>query len=199
MINKSIKGLGASLMMIAVVSAMALSSCSNSQSYSNLLNDEEKATNWWLSNQKIELVIPSDSVFQCGEDAPFYKMDNDGYIYMQVINPGTDRKVECPKTGDTVYFRFLRTNIKYLYEGYDVTPEGNGGANSGQIGPYSFVFGNYSLSTSSQFGSGIQLPLTYLGYNSEVNLVLRSYYGFSTDQSQCNPYLINIKYFKAEY
>lgn len=41
--------------------------------------------------------------------------------------------------------------------------------------------------------------LKYFGYNAEVNLVLRSYYGFTTDQSECLAYIYNIRYFKPEY
>jgi hypothetical protein len=114
---------------------------------------------------------------------------------MQVVNSGD--KNDMIKTGDVVYFRFMRTNIKYLYEDIETSPEGN--ADDLSISATSFVYGDYSLTSSSKYGSGIQLPLAYLGNNSEVNLVLRSYYGFSTDQSQCIPYIINVKYFKAEY
>ena len=41
--------------------------------------------------------------------------------------------------------------------------------------------------------------MRYLGYNSEVNLVLRSYIGFTNDQAQCLPYAMNVRYFKPEY
>ena len=55
------------------------------------------------------------------------------------------------------------------------------------------------LSSYLEYGTGIQMPLKFLGYGSEVNLVLKSYYGFQEDQTSCIPYLINIRYFKPEY
>lgn len=171
------------------------SGCSKSQSYSELLRDEEKAVNWYLAAQRVETEIPADSIsFITGKDAPFYKLDEDGYIYMQVVNKGDGTKVE---DGDVVYFRFMRNNIKYLYEGVETTPTGN--SDYLAYGPASFIYNNQYLSSTTQWGTGIQMPLRFLGYNSEVNLVLRSYYGFLEEQSYCIPYIINIRYFKPEY
>ncbi len=171
-------------------------SCSKSKSYSEMLQDEEKATNWWLANQKIINTIPADSVFISGKDAPFYKIDEDGYIYMQVINPGNPGNKA--KTGQQVFFRYMRTNILDLYKGYDAKPTGNannvGGGNS-----QSFRFDDLSAATSMTFGSGIQVPLKFLGLDCEVNLVLRSYYGFQGETGQCQPYVYNIKYYPAYY
>lgn len=171
-------------------------SCSKSKSYSEMLQDEEKATNWYLSNQKIINNIPEDSIFITGKDAPFYKIDEDGYVYMQVVNPGNpDNKA---KTGQQVFFRFMRTNIIDLYKGYDAKPTGN--ANDvGSGNSLSFRFDDLSAATSIKYGSGIQVPLKFLGLDCEVNLVLRSYYGFQGETGQCLPYLYNIKYYPAYY
>ena len=62
-----------------------------------------------------------------------------------------------------------------------------------------FLFNNYNVNSSSQYGSGIQIPVSYLGYNSEVNILLKSYYGFSSENTTCIPYKVNVRYFKAEY
>ncbi|MDE6844082.1 MAG: DUF4827 domain-containing protein [Muribaculaceae bacterium] len=176
----------------------SLSACNDTESYSDMLRDEEYACNWYLSGQKVETTIPADSVFECGSDAPYYRIDEDGYLYMQVINLGD--KSQRAKAGDKVYFRFMRQNIKYLYEGLTVIPDGNAdNVNNSLWGNTSFVMGNTVLSTSTQWGTGIQMPLDYLGYNSEVNLVMKSSVGFLNDQTQCLPYVINVRYFKAEY
>lgn len=174
---------------------LSISSCDDNESYSNLLKKEEKATNWFLSNHKVSLEIPEDGKFIQGKDAPFYRIDNDGYVYMQVINPGFE--TSRPKKGDLVYFRFQRSNIKSMYESGTESTGGN--SNNMEMSASSFVYEDYSLEGTIQYGKGIQTALSYLGYNSEVNLVLKSYYGFTSDQSQCIPYLINIRYFKAEY
>lgn len=49
------------------------SSCSDNESYSDLLKEEEKATNWYMAQRTIALEIPEDSVFITGENAPYYK------------------------------------------------------------------------------------------------------------------------------
>lgn len=179
-----------------VLLTVLFSSCDKTESYSELLKEEEKACNWFLAQQIVCNEIPEDGEFEIGENAPFYKMDKDGYIYMQVINKGDNQKA---KNGDIVYFRFNRSNLKNMYNSLNPYPEGNSEDLNNEIGNTSFVYGNNRLPSTTQWGSGIQVPLKYIGYNSEVNLVLRSYYGFSVDQSSCLPYIVNIRYFKPVY
>lgn len=176
---------------------LGFTACDDSQSYSELLRDEEKAVNWYLADCRVEPSIPADGNFETGENAPFYKMDADGYLYMQVVNPGTsDPK---PESGDRVYFRFMRKNIKYLYEGYDLGWDGNANDMNNGLGSTYIILDNYQVPSSAQYGTGIQEPLKYVGYDSEVNLVISSTMGFNVDQSSCLPYIYNVKYFKAEY
>lgn len=185
-------------LLIALSSIFLLAAaCDKTESYSELLKDEEKAVNWFLANRNVEPAFPEDSIsFKTGENAPFYKMDTDGNIYMQVVRKGDGGKVD---KGDLVYFRYMRSNIKYMYEGISVTPVGNADNLSSGSNSTAFVFGVYNIDAYSDYGRGIQKPLEFLGYDSEVNLVLKSYYGFLSDQSSCTPYLINIRYFNAEY
>lgn len=180
--------------------------CSKSQSYSELLREEEKACNWYLANKNVSVDMPEngrelitgatlkEDGEPYGDDAPFYKMDEDGYVYMQVVSADFDDMVE---EGDLVYFRFVRESIKDMYQGVTSTPGGNGDYLPN--GTTSFVYRNTYLSSTTTWGTGIQMPLQYIGYNSEVNLVLKSYYGFTDEQVYCIPYIINLKYFKPEY
>lgn len=191
-----IRNIVSSILLLALV---GITSCSKTQSYSELLRDEEEAVNWFLAQKNVALEIPSDykdfvSVETMGEDAPFYKLDADGYVYMQVVKADFSEMVD---EGDLVYFRFNRENISYLYQGIESTISGNGDYLAN--GATSFIYKNTYLSSTTTWGTGIQMPLTYMGYNSEVNLVLRSYYGFTDEQSTCVPYIINLKYFKPEY
>lgn len=183
--------------LLIFLATLSLVACKDQTSYSDLLKDEEKSVNAYLANQRVENTIPADSVFEMGKDAPFYRMDDDGYIYMQVISAGDSS--DRPKLNDQVFFRFTRWNLNIWHSTGDWSGEGNSDNLNNGLGATSFVFGNTSLSNSALYGSGIQTPLYYLGYNSEVNLILRSYYGFSTDASACIPYKINLRYFKAEY
>ena len=187
-----------SLLLVAMLS-IGFASCEKTQSYSEMLREEEKAVNSFLAEQKVALEIPADSTsFETGSDAPFYRLDEDGYVYMQVISKGdSDSRV---KEGDMVYFRFTRKNLLTLYQTGEAEEEGNSNDFGGsfQGNPY-FIYEDKYITNSIMWGTGIQMPLEFFGYNSEVNLVLRSYYGFKTDQSNCLPYIINLRYFKPEY
>lgn len=176
----------------------SLTSCEDGKSYSDMLEEEQKAVNWYLAQQKVEASVPEDSVFEVGSDAPFYRMNSDGTVYMRVVNQGDMNN--RPKKGDTVYFRFLRQNIKLLKDG-TVTGPGSGNAdNMISGGNVSLVYGNNVLSSTTSLGSGLQVPLDYLGYNCEVDLIVKSIEGQTGDISQCIPYLYTgLKYFKAEY
>ena len=176
--------------------------CSKTQSYSELLREEEKAVNWFLASKNVSLELPESihdfvTYEMIGEDAPFYRLDEEGYVYMQIVSMPDPEEMEMVEEGDLVYFRFERENIRYLYEGIDITNSGN--SDYLPNGTTSFVYKNTYLSSSTSWGTGIQMPLKYIGYNSEVNLVLKSYYGFREDQTYCMPYIMNIRYFKPEY
>ncbi len=175
---------------------VAMSSCEDNKSYSELLTEEEHAVNWYLAQHTVTLQIPENSNFEVGKNAPYYKMDKDGYVYMQVINKGDmdDR----PEKGDLVYFRFMRLNIKNYQSSGGQVWEGNA-EDFEKPSNTSLVYGNNVLTSTTMYGDGIQIPLEYLGYNCEVNLVIKSPEGFTEDVSQCIPYVYNIRYFKAEY
>lgn len=186
----------------SVVMVFFIASCNKTESYSDLLKKEQKASNWYLAQHTVCNDIPADSVFIQGNDAPYYRMDDDGYIYMQVVKADAIGNRNIPKTGDQVYFTFTRWNVETMYKSntLDIDSEiGNQDNFISTIGNTYFIFNNYSVSSSSNFGSGIQVPVSYLGYNSEVNLLLKSYYGFSSENTTCVPYKVNVRYFKAEY
>lgn len=169
------------------------SSCKDSKSYAELLNEETKSVNSFLADQNVILDIPADSVFEYGFDAPFYRIDPDGNVFMQVIDPGEAEKV---KDDALVFFRFTRYNLNE----YALTGElGTGSGNSENIGlgSASFRFNNFTLSTSSQWGNGLQMPLNFLGFNSRVRIVIKSQFGLSSEISQVIPYLYDIRYLPA--
>lgn len=182
-------------------------SCDDTESYAELLDKETIAVNSFLANQWVINDIPKDSIFISAIDVakpPYYKMDEDGNIYMQILNPGT--KDNMAEFDQLIYFRFSRCNIAsydwysfssdWIYNG--VNPEGFGNANDFDYKNTEFRFGNYTLPSSSQWGSAIQLPLYYLGIDCEVNLVIRSQYGYTDEISNVVPYLYNVRYFKSQ-
>lgn len=176
---------------------LGAASCEKGESYADLLKKEEKAVNWYLSGESVVTEIPTDSIFIVGEDAPFYKMNEQGSVYMKVIDAGDpDDRV---KTGDRVYFRYSRMNLRNLYEADLEQWFGNSNDLGASTAATSFIYGNYTLSSSYQYGSGIQLPVSYLGYNSRVRLVLKAEAGFYSEQSQCLPFVFDVRYFKGMY
>ncbi len=181
------------LLLLSIILTAAISSCKDTKSYAELLNDENKAVNRFLVNQRVETSIPADSVFLAGPDAPYYQIDDEGCIYMQVLNPGSGPKVEDDQI---VYFRFLRYNLSKYTNTISTLPyEGN--LNNMGENPTSFRFNNYSLPSSAQWGAGLQMPLRFLPLNSEVNLVVKSQYGWTKEISYVIPYLYHICYYKS--
>lgn len=182
---------------ILAIFLLIMVSCEKGESYADLLKKEEKAVNWYLSGESVEIEIPSDSVFITGLDAPFYKMNEEGTIYMRVVDTGDlDDK---PTNGDRVYFRYSRMNLRNFYEADLEQWFGNASDLTPSTQSTSFILGNYTLQSSYQYGNGIQLPMTYLGYNSRVQLVLKAQAGFYAEQSQCLPFVYDIRYFKGVY
>lgn len=173
-----------------------MTSCEKGKSYSELLKEEEHAVNWYLAQNDVVMHAPEDSVFITGEKAPFYRMDMDGNVYMRVVTEGN--RDNRPKEGDRVYFSFVRKDIKAMYAGDEVQWIGNS-ENLGSAGGTSFVFGNTYLPSSTQYGTGIQLPMKWIGLYSEVEIVIKSIEGFTTDMSTCVPYVYKVRYFPAEY
>lgn len=177
-----------------VVLTFLLVGCESGTSYAELLTDENHAVNAFLVDQNVITSIPADSVFEVGEDAPYYQLDAEGNIYMQVLNVGDGEKAQ---DDERIYFRFMRYNLSY-YAGPDVEMEGEGNESNLASASTYFNFNNFSLPTSSSWGSGIQMPLRFLPLNSEVNVIIKSQYGMTSEISYVQPYLYHVRYFKSQ-
>jgi len=177
----------------ALVACIAmLASCDDNVSYAELLNKENLAVNNFLADQIVCLDIPEDTVFEVGPNAPYYRLDEDGQLYMQVLNAGTEGyKVEY---NEQIYFRYTRYDLEAYKNGK--LPQGTG--NNLSLQPLYFRYGNYSLTSSSSYGSGIQTPLEFLPIDCEVNLVVKSTVGWLEDQSNVVPYLYRLTYQRRE-
>jgi hypothetical protein len=178
--------------------ALGVCSCSDSVSYAELLTEETKYANAYLADHIVYNEIPADTVFEYGENAPFYRLDEEGNMYMQVVKPGT--KGNMAVSGQTIYFRFTRWNLKYYSDG-EFTEDGYGNSddmlNLGTSST-SFRFENYTIPSSYMWGSGLQYPLYYLPIDCEVNILIKSQYGLTDETSDVIPYLYNVRYFKAQ-
>ena len=178
---------------------MVLSSCDNGKSYADLLKEEDKAVKAFWADKKVK-DIPADSVFVTLQDVgnndtlavPYYRLDDDGNVYMQVLDAGIqDDRFE---KGNDVNIRFLRVDLKALMNGENPDPVGN-------TNPADYItirFGETTLSSTTQYGTGIQYPMYFLGNESKVNLLIRAKLGFTAETSTVIPYLYTISYNKSK-
>lgn len=176
--------------------AFVLLSCSEGVSYTDRLNVERAATNAFLKTKRVCNEIPQDTVFEVGEDAPYYRIDPNGNVYMQVLNAG-DRLGDRAKTSQTIYFRYTRFNLSEWYS-TKVLGVANSNENDMSESPTFFLYKDFTLPISSQWGYGIQLPLSYLGAECEVNLVVKSQYGWTSEISYVQPFLYHVRYFHSQ-
>ncbi len=185
-----------SLSSLFVIASATLTGCNDDRSYAELLDEEDKSVNRYLVNQIVIDQIPADSVFEVGENAPYYRLDDDATVYMQVLEVGDK---ERPVTNDRVYFRFIRYNLNYYKEGETMTGSGNAdNVAPGAIGPTYFLFNNYSSTASSQWGVGLQMPMRFLGWNAKVNLIVKSRSGLTNEETTVVPYLYTLTYYKPQ-
>lgn len=180
---------------LIAIAALGIVSCSDNKSYAELLTDETKNVNAFLANQKVINEIPEDSIFEAGEDAPYYRIDETGNIYMQVVKYGTQEKAEDDQQ---VYFRYTRYNLSQYNAATGELPEGMGNSEDLEYEPTWFRFKNFTLTSSSQYGAGIQMPLYFLPLGSEANVVIKSQYGMTSEISYVTPFLYNIRYYKGK-
>lgn len=183
---------------VAVMASAMMQSCDDGKSYAEMLTEENKAVNLFLVDQKVVGCVPADSIFQVGNQAPYYQLDEEGNIFMKVLALGEEGNVE---EGQQVIFRFRRTNLMYYYPGANIENLDWEGNNDNPVSNISsFRYGDYTLPSSAQWGSAIQLPLSFkqIQLGSRVMLVIKSQYGWSDEITYVQPYLYEISYNRRE-
>lgn len=159
----------------------------------DLKKTEQRAMKKYLSKFDVVDVLPAINDIQVGSVAPFYKLNQEGSVYMQVVKIGSE---PAATGGETIYFRYLRYNLlSYLENG--VLPNGEGNLNSVTQDVTSFELGSDKPATA-QWGTAIQMPMLLgLPADSEVNLVVASEAGVVSEINNVTPFLYNIHYFTA--
>lgn len=189
-----IKAVSKILAAAVMILSATLQGCSDRKSYAQMLEDENKAVNSFLVNHRVVGAVPADNKFEVGPNAPYYQLDNEGNLYMQVLVIGDG---EMAKDDQLVYFRFDRANLNY-YKGSLSDMEWEGNSENIEYGDMSFRLNNSSLESSAQWGSGIQEPLKYVPLNSHVRLVVKSQLGWTTEIAYVIPFLYDIRYFPGK-
>lgn len=162
--------------------------------YEEILAQDRKAVKKYLSQFKVIETLPADNNYQTGSDAPYYKLNAEGTVYMQVISLGS---MPPASEGDRVYFRYMRYNLLDYYTNGHLS-EGWGNANSLDASPAYFVVGSTAPATT-QWGIGIPLPIQLgLPVDSRVNLVISSDAGITNEIASVIPFLYNIQYFRSQ-
>lgn len=177
-----------------VAAAVSTASCSDSKSYAELLTDENHLVNVFLADQRVINSVPEDNKFETGPNAPYYRLDEDGNMYMQVIDPGTPG--DTAVANELLYFRFTRYDMRSYADGKFSSAEGNDDVLGGNC---AFRYGNYELSSSYSYGVGVQQPLQYLPVDARVNIIIKSQYGMPNEMSNVVPWLYSIRYFRPKF
>ncbi|MDE6300417.1 MAG: DUF4827 domain-containing protein [Muribaculaceae bacterium] len=175
------------------IAAAAVTGCSDSKTYAELLNDENAYTNAFLADHRVVNYVPENNEFETGPDAPYYRLDEDGQMYMQVIDAGTPDNMV--KADELIYFRYTRYPLSTYSNGEFTYSDGNDDALGGN---YSFRYGNYETNSSYSAGPGVQAPLEYLPVDCQVNLVIKSQYGKPGEIANVQPYLYSLRYFRPK-
>ncbi len=146
----------------------------------------------YLSKFDVIDQLPAIGDIQVGSVAPFYKLNPEGTVYMQVVRMGAG---PAATADEQIYFRFLRYNLLYYLEN-GVLPNSQGNGNSLTQDVTYFELGSDKPSTL-QWGAAIQMPMLLgLPDDSEVNLVAASEAGFAGETNSVTPFLYNIRYYR---
>lgn len=173
---------------LAIGAIILATACDDSESYAELLTKQDHYVNNFLADQRVELEIPADTVFITGEDAPYYRLDEDGTMYMQVLDAGT--KGDMVAYDEQIYFRYTRWSLASYSDGKLPT----GAGNNITLSPAWFRYNNYQIQSSYNWGVGVQTPLNYLPIDCVVNIVIKSQNGFTQETSDVRPYLYRLTY-----
>jgi len=166
---------------LAIISIIIIScisfSCKQSKSLQELLQEEKKAIDKFVTMNDLVILktYPSDGVFKENE----YYQTSDG-LFFHVVDSGNGKKV---KPADDVSVRYAYSQyIKNVVSG-DTTQN-----TFFSYRPFSFVYGLSATyqSPNSPICQGWVIPLSYVGENAVVDMIVPSSLGSYSDYSVPN-------------
>lgn len=170
------------LFIIAVSGILFLTtSCKDQKSYADYLRDEERAIERFLLQNNLSVIerFPSDGVFESDE---FYKDPETG-VYYNIVEYGDT--TENLFMGEEIYVRF--SGLKYFMVDDSTTYNNKDTSNSPW--PQTIIFrGPANSSTNSFYDTpGWVVPLTRIGHNGKVRLIVTFNMGSASDRQQYQP------------
>ena len=158
---------------------LATSSCNDRKTAQEMLKEEKKAIQRFISRNGIKLLseYPENGVF--GENEYFR---TSGGLYIHVVDSGNGTRA---KLYNEVLVRF--SGLSYFKNDTSIIKPV-------QVRPYEFIYGN-SNSYDDLGCDGWAIPLQYVGLNAVVNLIIPSSLGNYSDRLNYRPiYYERLKY-----
>jgi len=183
---------GALFIISVIIISCISSSCNQSKSLQELLDEEKRAIDKFITMNGFIILkeneYPADGVFKDNE----YYQSPDG-LFFQVVDSGNGKRV---KPVDEVLVRYdYIQDIKSAVSGDTTTSK----SMFYSFQPFSFVYGisaTYMISTSPVCQAWV-IPLSYVGENAVVNMIIPSSIGSSYDNSNITPvFYRNLRYTK---
>ncbi len=165
------------------------SSCQDRKTYADYLKDESRAIDLFISKHNLTILdqFPEDGEFG---DNDFYKDKNTG-VYFNIIDVGdTTQNLQWK---EEVYLRFR--GLQYF-----MTEDTTTYSNFKSVFPEEIVFvGPVNSTTKANYSTpGWVVPLTYVGHNGKVKMIIPFDMGSSYDKSQYQPTYYDLVLYKFD-
>jgi len=164
------------IVLVTIISCI-LSSCSQSKSLQELLLEERKAIDRFITMNDFVILkdYPKDGVFKDNE----YFRTSEG-LFFHVVDSGNGTRAQllndvCVRAD---YYQYIKDVVKGDSTFYYLDP----------YSPVSFIYGisqTYS-STYTKVCQGWVIPLSYVGENAVLDVIIPSSLGSATDYSSYN-------------
>lgn len=169
-------------------------SCNKRKTYAELLKDETKAIEKFISENKLVILTeyPANSVFKPTE---FYRDPATG-VYFNVVETGNIAEANKVKEGEEVYIRF--SGLRYFTSDKDTTKYTNLDPIRSPF-PQTLIYrGPVTMRNRSLYSSTTSawaVPLTHVGHGGKVKMIVPFNMGSSSDQSNYSTtYYDNVQY-----
>ncbi|MDR0685970.1 MAG: DUF4827 domain-containing protein [Dysgonamonadaceae bacterium] len=157
---------------LTVAGLILPSGCKNEKSLQELIQEEKKAIDRYIANNRLEIInsFPDDGKF---EEKQYFKTSEGVYLRVDSFNISKMAeiyKVVTVRVKSAHYIAISDTSIYSMESVY----------------PFSFTYGS-SSTYSDDFCTAWAIPLKYVGEHSTVDMIVPSNYGTSSNRSSIIP------------